>query len=86
MWVMDLNEKVESPCKQTGEWGFVGYVQDKRGPERAIAIGVHGCYGDGRAQANAWMSSTPNAVRWEAQRLYVAMSDGTVMTPERVEA
>lgn len=72
---MDLNKDVESPCKRTSSWGFVGYVQDKKGPERAIPIGVYSCYGDGRAQANAWMKATPNAVRWEGQCLYEEIQD-----------
>ena len=69
---MDLNQDVESPCKLTGEWGFVGYIQ-KYGPrskETAVPIGVYECYADGAAHANAWMKNTPNASRWEGQRLY----------------
>ena len=67
---MDPNKGVDSPCKLTRDWAFIGYVQDKKGPERAIPIGVYSCWANGRTQANAWMKSTPNAVRWEGERLY----------------
>jgi hypothetical protein len=72
---MDLNANVESPCHLTSDWGFVGVVQDKTGPEREIPIGVYSCYAVGRTHANAWMKSTPNAVRWEGQRLYKPLED-----------
>jgi len=69
---MDLNEKIDPPCVRTRSWGFVGYVQDygPKSEERAVSIGVYSHYDIGRANANAWMQSTPTAVRWEAQPLY----------------
>jgi len=67
---MDLNAKVDSPCVRTGDWGFVGVVQDGKTDERSVPIGVYSNYALGRAQANAWLSSTRNAVRWEAVPMY----------------
>jgi hypothetical protein len=76
---MDLNAHVDSPCALTSDWGFVGYVQDKTGPERAIGIGTYTTYCAGAAHANAWMKSTPNATRWEGQRLYVPLTSDEEM-------
>lgn len=54
-------------------WAFVGFtgnaksqVADKQHP-----IGCWTNYCDGRVQANAWIQSTPNAIRWEAEKLYL---------------
>lgn len=71
---MDLNEKVNSPCRRTNSWGFVGfYTQGKK--ECSVPIGVYGSYRDGKAVANTWMGNTPNAVRWEASPLYEEIQD-----------
>ena len=63
---MGLNKEVESPSRRTGDWGFIGYLEDGR----LIPIGVYSCYADGAAHANSWLRATPNADRWEGQPLY----------------
>jgi len=69
---MDLNKDVESPCKLTQDWGFVGYIGNAKTQvaETTVPIGVYSCYADGAAHANAWLRNTPRAIRWEGQRLY----------------
>lgn len=62
---MDMNAKVGSPSKQT-DWGFIGYL--KNGTR--VPIGVYKDYRDGRTHANAWMRNTPQADRWEGERLH----------------
>ena len=75
--MIDLNKDVESPCEQIG-WGFVGFVMQGRGSKRkevAVPIGAYSRYRDGAAHANAWMMNTPNAIRWEGERLYKTLED-----------
>lgn len=70
--MIDLNKQVESPCRRTSNWGFIGIIQ-KYGPKSAetmVPIGVYSSYKDGVAHANSWMSNEPRAVRWEAEALY----------------
>ena len=63
---MDLNKHVESPCRKTGEWGFIGYLENGT----VIPIGVYSSYRDGAAHANSWMRATPRAEKWEGQPMY----------------
>jgi hypothetical protein len=74
---MDLNKDVESPCELTGNWGFVGYLENGT----TVPIGVYNKYCDGVAHANAWLRSTPRGERWEGQRLYKPLT-----TTEEMEA
>jgi hypothetical protein len=68
---MDLNKDVESPCEQTGDWGF--YLVLENGT--SVPIGVYSSYRDGAAHANAALRATPKAVLWEGQRLYKPLED-----------
>lgn len=71
---MDLNKEVESPCKRTSIWGFVGYYLSN-GKECVFPIGTYSSYRDGAAHANSWMRSEPRALRWEGQVLYEEIHD-----------
>jgi len=73
--MLDLNDKVGSPCKLTGEWGFVGYLKNGT----AVPIGTYSTYRDGAAHANSWLHATPNAIRWEGQRLFEPLTSEGVM-------
>jgi len=59
--------------KQTG-WGFIGVLGVGK-DERQVPIGVYSKYRDGAASANAWLKSTPGAVRWEGEKLYEELED-----------
>lgn len=63
---IDPNENVPSPCKRTSSWAFVGYLEDGT----AVPIGVWFDYRVGRMEAEKWMSSTPEAAKWEGTVLY----------------
>ena len=69
--MMDLNKDVESPCRKTSDWGFIGYLSDGT----PIPIGTYSSYRDGVAHANSWLNSTSRAERWEGQPLYEEVND-----------
>jgi hypothetical protein len=71
---MDLNKEVESPCKLTSNWGFVGYYLSN-GKECVFPIGTFSSYRDGAAHANSWMQQEKRAIRWEGQRLYEPLGE-----------
>jgi hypothetical protein len=56
-------------------WGFTGYFTNVKNLQK-VPIGVFSQYRDGAASANAWMRSTPNAIRWEAEKLYEEIDGG----------
>lgn len=68
---MDLNKNVESPCRRSSEWGFVGVLKSGK----VVPIGTYSSYRDGAAHANSWMRATPDAARWEGEVLYYPMED-----------
>lgn len=68
---IDLNKDVESPCKRTSSWGFIGYLED--GTE--CPIGVYSTFGGGTLYANRWLTQTKNADRWEAEALYEELQE-----------
>lgn len=67
------NKHVESPCHLTGEWAFAGVLENGT----YIPIGVFSSYRLGKASANAWMQSTPKAVKWMGEPLYVSLDTET---------
>lgn len=68
------DEPRDEICKACG-WRFHGVVSDKGGPERSVPIGVYSTYDLGRANANAWLRFTSNAVRWVGAPIYEPMRD-----------
>ena len=64
--VIDPNEKVESPCRRTSSWAFIGY--HKGGTHHPI--GVFLSFEAGVEQADAWLKTDPEAAKWEGHILY----------------
>jgi len=69
-----INQDIESPCRKTSDWGFVGYYAEG-GEEHPVPIGVYSDWKLGKASANAWMRNESRAVRWEAFPMYEELED-----------